>query len=65
MLRYKYQTNNREEIWVCAACKKNHTELILLRSWKLIDRKDSNCVCELCAGSTGPAHPGAELPSPA
>jgi hypothetical protein len=41
---------NLEEIWVCAACKKMHTDEIIMGKWKLIEMSDNAgipcCVCE-------------------
>ena len=43
--------NDGKEVWVCEACKKSHSQLILLKSWKLIDRKEDASPCECCSQS--------------
>ncbi|MFA6464184.1 MAG: hypothetical protein WC256_13625 [Desulfurivibrionaceae bacterium] len=49
MKRFKYQMKDGKELWVCESCKKSHAELILLKSWKLIDRKEEASACEYCS----------------
>lgn len=51
MKRFKYQMKDGKELWVCEECKKNQAELILLKSWKLIDRKDDDSDCEYCSSA--------------
>ena len=51
MKRFKYQMKDGKELWVCEDCKKSHAELILLKSWKLIDKKDDDSACECCTSS--------------
>ena len=52
--KYKYQTSGKtdQEIWVCEACKKGNSQLILTGKWKLIDRSsDSGIPCVICQGN--------------
>lgn len=53
MNKYNYQISDKtgQEVWVCEACKKGKTELILTGKWKLIDRSgDSGVPCAICEG---------------
>lgn len=52
MNRFKYQMKDGKELWVCEDCKKAHAELILLKSWRLIGRKNDDSACEYCVSST-------------
>lgn len=56
MKRFKYRLKDNRELWVCEACKKSHAELILLKSWQLIDRKEDGTFpeCEYCSQMTYP-----------
>lgn len=51
MNKYKYQISSKtdQEIWVCEACKKANTQLILTGKWKLIDRRNNAKIpCGVC-----------------
>lgn len=61
MKRFKYQMKEGKELWICEDCKKSHAELILLKSWRLIDRKNDDSACEYCAPSTIATESPAEL----
>ena len=51
---FKYQLNDGKELWVCDSCKRTHTDLILLKTWRLIGKKDDNAKCEYCGCSPSP-----------
>ena len=61
MKRFRYQMKDDKELWVCENCKKTHAELILLKSWKLIDKKDDESACEYCSTSFFVPEPPADL----
>lgn len=61
MKRFRYQMKDGKELWVCEHCKKAHAELILLKSWKLIGKKDDESACEYCSPSFFVSEPPAEL----
>lgn len=61
MKRFKYQMKDSKELWVCEDCKKTHAELILLKSWRLIDRKNDDSVCEYCSPAVFVPEPSADL----
>ncbi len=61
MKRFKYQMKDSKELWVCEACKKSHAELILLKSWRLIDRKNDDSACEYCTPVILAPEPPADL----
>lgn len=61
MKRFKYQMKDNKELWVCEDCKKAHAELILLKSWRLIDRKNDDSVCEYCSPAVFVPAPPADL----
>ncbi|MHB8149768.1 MAG: hypothetical protein ACYDIB_06360 [Desulfobulbia bacterium] len=61
MKRFRYQMKDDKELWVCENCKKAHAELILLKSWKLIDKKDDESACEHCSTSFFVPEPPADL----
>ena len=61
MKRFRYQMKDDKELWVCENCKKAHAELILLKSWKLIDKKDDDSACEYCSTSFFVPEPPADL----
>lgn len=48
MKRFRYRTKEGKELWLCEACKKTRSELILLGALTLIGRKDDLSVCEAC-----------------
>lgn len=49
MKRFQYRIKDRKELWVCEACKKSHFDLILMKSWRLIDKKEGDSECECCS----------------
>ncbi|MCX5875245.1 MAG: hypothetical protein NT087_02875 [Deltaproteobacteria bacterium] len=49
MKRFKYQMKDSKELWVCEDCKKAQADLILLKSWRLIDKKNDDSACEYCS----------------
>ncbi|MHB1226607.1 MAG: hypothetical protein ACYC0O_03670 [Desulfurivibrionaceae bacterium] len=61
MKRFRYQMKDGKELWVCENCKKAHAELILLKSWKLIGKKDDESACEYCSTSFVVPEPPADL----
>jgi hypothetical protein len=61
MRQFRYQTKNNKELWICQSCKKSHSDLILLRAWKLIDRKEGDSACEFCSGSIFAPQPPADF----
>ena len=61
MKRFRYQMKDDKELWVCENCKKAHAELILLKSWKLIGKKDDESACEYCSTSFVVPEPSADL----
>ena len=61
MKRFKYQMKDNKELWVCEDCKKAHAELILLKSWRLIDRKNDDSVCEYCSPAVFVPEPPADM----
>lgn len=46
MKHFKYRLKNGREFWVCDVCKKSNCDLILLKLWELIDKKEDGSVCE-------------------
>ena len=52
MKKFKYIISGQgkeEMIWVCAACKKEHMEEILLGKWKLVEMSEGVDVpCDEC-----------------
>ena len=48
---FKYQIRDGREIWVCGACKRAHADLILLKTWRLIDSKVDDSACEHCSSA--------------
>ena len=47
--RYLFEKKDRQDIWVCENCKKDHSELILRGKWKLIGRcRNSEVLCYKC-----------------
>ena len=61
MKRFKYQMKDSKELWVCEDCKRSHGELILLKSWRLIDKKDDDSACEYCTPSIFVSEPPADI----
>ena len=61
MKRCKYQMKDNKELWVCEDCKKAHAEHILLKSWRLIDRKNDDPAGESCSPSVFAPDPPADL----
>lgn len=57
MKRFKYQAKDGKEFWICPACKKTHTEPILLKKWMLIDRHGLGDECAFCQASATPPQP--------
>lgn len=49
MKRFKYRLKGGRELWICEACKKSHADLILLKFWKLIGKKEDESACEYCS----------------
>lgn len=53
MKKFKYEISegiSPDSIWVCEACKKNNSEKILLKQWRLVaHRDDETHPCHLCA----------------
>ncbi len=53
MKKFKYEISegiSPDCIWVCEACKKNNSEKILLKKWRLVSRQNDGVQpCELCA----------------
>jgi len=42
IMKYQYAIENGrtslKEVWVCADCRKDHTDMILVGKWRLIDK---------------------------
>ena len=49
MKLFKYRLKDDSELWICDACRKKHQNLILLKSWGLIDKKEDDSDCEYCS----------------
>ncbi|HIJ91216.1 MAG: hypothetical protein OEV89_11000 [Desulfobulbaceae bacterium] len=64
MKRFKYRMNDGKELWVCDNCKKSRAELILLKSWKLIDKREDGSDCEFCSQPTYAALQATDLCTP-
>lgn len=56
IMKYQYTVkdgrDSLDELWVCADCRKNNSDMILVGKWRLIDKSvDPKLPCRRCCVS--------------